>query len=298
MSISFRILFVFCMAFVSCAHSQIQKPSVMVMPSKNWMTQKGYFQTIDNQGIEEQILDYQKALAQDKELSLVLNKLSAEFCKIGFDCKSFQTEYENYKQEQASDIFAQFPEADLRVEINWSIESQGPQKRVSNFSLLVYDSYTNKMIAMFDGSGSFSALNASTTDLLYEIYTSRTDEIERNILSYLENVYKNGQEISLRIYSKASFDGDLQSVFNGVSLSTIIIDWMAKNSVNGSYELQNETENRMFFGNIKRPALDENQKPITSYTWLNKLAAELKEKYNIPCKVEAKSKYNCSLVIG
>lgn len=299
MNLSNRILLVILITFKSLVHSQLAKPSTMIIPSKLWMTEKGYIQKIDNQGSEELILDYQKALSQDKELSLVLNKLSAEFCKRGFECMNFQTSYDNYQKELAVDHFAQFPEADLRVEINWNIQSQGPKKRVSNFNLSVYDSYTNKMIGMFDDSGEWTlSSSVSTTDMLHDALNSKMDELNRSIYGHLDNVYKNGQSISLNIYSKASFEGDLESTYNGVSLSTIIIDWIAKNSVNGSYLLQNETQNRMVFSEIKRPALDENQKPISNYMWLNKLASELKEKYNIPCKVESTSKYKSSLVIG
>ena len=298
MNTSNRILLVILITFKSLVHSQLVKPSTMIVPSILWMTEKGYMQKIDNQGLEELIPDYQKALSQDKELPLVLNKLSAEFCKRGFECMSFQTSYDNYKQELASDNFAQFPEADLRVEINWNIESQGYRKRVSNFNLSVYDSYTNKMIGTFDVSLNWVIQIVSTTDMLHEALVYRIDELDRNIYSHLDNVYKNGQSISLRIYSKESFEDDLESTYNGVSLSTIIIDWIAKNSINGSYVLQIETQNRMLFSEIKRPALDENQKPILNYLWINKLASELKVKYNIPCKIESKSKYNSTLVIG
>ena len=117
-------------------------------------------------------------------------------------------------------------------------------------------------------------------------------------MAFTEDVYKNGQEISLNIVTIGNFEGDLESKYNGVSISTIIEDWISKNSVNGLYTIQNQTSTRIIFREIRRPVFDENQKQMNNHIWLTKLVKELKEKYNIPCKIESTSKYKSSIIIG
>jgi hypothetical protein len=293
-----KITLVFFFCITTMLNAQMSKPSIMFIPSKFWMFEKGYTQKINNQGSEEVILDYQKALTVDKDLTSVLNMLSSEFSKYGLPCISLEMSYNQYQQELGSGNLPEFPTADLRIEFNWKIEVQGPKKRISNFSLTAFDSYTNKMIGMIDISGDWASSQFSNTDMLRESLLSKSDALISNIMAFTEDVYKNGQEISLNIVTIGNFEGDLESKYNGVSISTIIEDWISKNSVNGLYTIQNQTSTRIIFREIRRPVFDENQKQMNNHIWLTKLVKELKEKYNIPCKIESTSKYKSSIIIG
>jgi hypothetical protein len=154
------------------------------------------------------------------------------------------------------------------------------------------------MIGMFDISGEWVSSQFSNTDMLRESLPYKMNGLQSNLMAFIDDVYKNGQEISLRIVTKGNFQDDLESTYNGVSLSTIIEDWISKNSVNGLYTIQTQTSTRIIFSEIRRPVLDENQKQMNNHIWLTNLVKELKEKYNVPCKVESTSKYKSSIIIG
>jgi len=70
LSISFVFVTILCF-------SQAKKPELMVMPSDVWCNDKGYMISYDNQGVQEEIPDYKKAVKSDKELTNVISKIGA-----------------------------------------------------------------------------------------------------------------------------------------------------------------------------------------------------------------------------
>jgi hypothetical protein len=55
--LSIALFFVSALCF-----SQAKKPELMVVPSDVWCNEKGYMTTFDNQGVQEQIPDYKRAV--------------------------------------------------------------------------------------------------------------------------------------------------------------------------------------------------------------------------------------------
>ena len=50
------------------------KTSFMVVPGDNWMTQNGYYKMVDNQGDEEPVFNYKKALLENTDICYSLDK--------------------------------------------------------------------------------------------------------------------------------------------------------------------------------------------------------------------------------
>jgi len=291
-----RLTALLILSFSTMLNAQNYKPSIMLMPSKFWMVDRGYTIKYDNQGLEAIELDYDKALKGDKDLISVLNSFGSKFMNYGFQVESFENAYNNYKQDTVNKLGG-FSKADIRIELNWKIEQLGPKKRLSQLSIVAFDSYTDKVIGMIESSGEMMMASISNTEMLNEAFYARIDQLNVNINAYTDDILKNGQEINLRVVTSGEFQGDLESIYNGVELATIIEDWISKNAVNNRYQVEIKTKRQIRFSAIRRPIFEEGQQ-INSHIWVSKLATELREKYNVPCKVESRNKFKTSLIIG
>ena len=72
-----------------------KKPTVMILPSDNWCTQRYFTTTYDNQGVKEHIPNYQQAFQEDIELGTVISKIGELLNKMGYSLKDAEQEIKN-----------------------------------------------------------------------------------------------------------------------------------------------------------------------------------------------------------
>lgn len=293
-----KIVLFFSLLISSLCNSQLDKPSVMFVPSKLWMHEQGYTIKQDVQGIEVLSLDYDKALLQNKDLRGVLTMMNGVISNYGYLVKDFEQSLLNYKNDLSLDKSAHFPEVDIRVEISWEVSVNGPRKKV-DCSLRAIDSYTEKQIAELSKSSDWiMGSSISTIELLKEAMLSGMDNFSLNLNAFMEDTYRNGREITLQIATSPDWVSDFESVFNGIELELIIEDWVAKNSMNNKYFINSSTQTKMNFNQLRIPLFNANKEPINTRGWLRMLQQDLKSTYGIPCKIENSSNYKYTLIIG
>ena len=66
-------------------YAQMKKPSIIVIPSKQWMKAGGHTMQFNNQGMTENVPNYRSALESDPTLNQVLVKLSGVIRNRGFE---------------------------------------------------------------------------------------------------------------------------------------------------------------------------------------------------------------------
>ena len=283
----------------SVMFSQMKRPILMFMPSKAWMYEQGYTIKQDLQGVEVVSMDYEKALLQNKDLQSVLSMLEEEFTKYDYPIKDFQTIYNLYKEQIALGEIVNFPEAEITIEVSWKVAMNGPKRKIEEFTLRGFDSYTNKIIAQISGSGNWIVdSKLSNTFLIKESILTGIDLFNSNILSFINNTFDNGREITLGISTSFSWDGDLESEFKDNTIASIIEEWISKNTIKNQYHLMLSTNTKMNFDQLRIPVLNANQESMSSLDWIRMLQKELKNNYGIPCKINAESMYKIALEIG
>ena len=82
-------------------YAQMKKPSVMVLPSKQWMTAGGHMMQFNNQGTTENHPNYRSALESDATLNQVLVKLSGVIKDRGFTVKMLEAQLDKVDQKMA-----------------------------------------------------------------------------------------------------------------------------------------------------------------------------------------------------
>jgi hypothetical protein len=309
----YLILICFLLMNISIASGQAKKPTIMVVPSDVWCTKNGYMLNYDNQGSIERIPDYKRALQENSDLLLVVSKIGGLMAERGFALKTLEGSLKSLQSESAEDALLtskggaevnespidklkKTAKADIIMQMTWTINETGPKKSVT-FILNGIDSYTDKQIASASGTGAPS-FSAELPVLLEEAALSQLDNFNAQLQAHFDDLLANGREISLRIKTFSSFDGDLEKEYGGEELGSIIEKWVSDNTVKGRFNTTDATESMMFFEQVRIPLYDSNNRAIDARGWAKDLQKMLKDKYAITAKLMTKGQGQATIVIG
>lgn len=306
-------LFTMCIA---TAFGQAKKPKLMVVPSDAWCKQHNFTKTFDNQGTEEVIPDYQKALSTDKDLNNVISKINILMADRGFPLQDMQQSLKSINNISAEDrlltsrtsgaTIAESPldrlrrtaKADILLEVDWTISEVGPKKTVT-YNLKGLDAYSNKQVAGAQGTGAPS-FSAEVPVLLEEAVQDNMDNFTAQLQAHFDDMMANGREvvIDVRVFDNGS-GLTLEEEFNGTELSEIIDDWMAENTVKHRFSKADATENYINYDQVRIPLYKANGMPQDTNDFTRTLAKFLRNApYNIPCKVINRGLGRCLIVLG
>jgi len=299
------------------AYSQAKKPTIMILPAKEWCVENGFTSSFDNQGVNEVIPDYEKALNTYPDLAGAIGKIDQEMRKDGFPTELLQSTLDQLKQDRAEesvmvsksgaevlsspiDKLRATAKTDFEFHIYWKIEKMGPRKRITQFRLQGIDTYTNQAVAFADGSGEWvSASEISDADLIREAVLSKMDGFKADLQNSFDKMFKDGRQISLNIRVWDNWGFDLESEdFGGEELSVVIEEWISEHSVQGRFGTPKSSATRMDVKGIFIPIYDEKGKPNDAPRWGRELSKYLKSKGVTEIKVDGIGLGRVQLFLG
>lgn len=308
LSISFVFVTILCF-------SQAKKPELMVMPSDVWCNDKGYMISYDNQGVQEEIPDYKKAVKTDKELTNVISKIGALMADRGFPLKDLSATISGIEQREAEerlitskagsqiaesplDKIRRVAKADIILSVDWTVNQVGPKRSIT-YNLQALDAYTNKQIAAVQGTGAPS-MAAETVLLLEEAIVLNMDNFASRLQTYFDDLFANGREVTVRVRVFDNGSGvDLESEYDGMELTEIIDDWMWENTVEHRYSKVDGTENYIDFSQVRIPLFRENGRAMDTETFVRNLSKYLHQApYSLTSKVLTRGLGEAVLIIG
>lgn len=295
------------------AFSQAKKPTIMVVPSDNWCVKNNYMTVFDNMGSKVKVPDYRTALQENSELLLVISKINELMSDRGFPLKNLESSLKSLQNQSAEDAMLtsksgadanespidklkKVAKSDIIMQLTWTINQTGPKKSVT-FNLQGLDAYTDKQVAGASGTGQPS-FSAELPVLLEEAVLAHLDNFNVQLQKHFDDLFANGREVSLRIMTFSSFNGDLESEYDGKELSEIIEDWVSENTVKGRFSTTDATENTMLFEQVRIPLYDANNRAVDTRGWARDLQKMLKDKYKIDAKLMTRGLGQAQLVIG
>lgn len=298
--------------------SQAKKPSIMVVPAKDWCKENGFIDNFDNQGVLEQIPAFERALLNYPNLNSMIEKIGAEMAKDGFQLELLQAKLDIIKNERAEeavrttkdgsgtvaispiDKLRQVAKTDIEFQVYWKIEKRGLEKRVTEFRLMGVDSYSGTTVASASGSGEWAdASDISDADLLREAVLSKMDMFKSTLMKSFEEMFTNGRSISVNIRVWDSWGKDLETTeYGGKELSEVIEDWVSDNTVAHRFGTPQITETRMNFSNVKIPLYDDKGRALDAAKWSRGLVKYLNSLGISEVKVDGVGLGKVNLFIG
>ena len=314
MKLQLKILtFLFFALITFQSYSQAKKPIIMVVPSDNWCINNGFFTEFDNQGTKMKVPDYKRALQENTELTGVINKIGTLMAERGFPLKDLGQTLKSLESEAAEnamtssktgsgisespvDKLKSVAKADIWMQINWTKNESGFEESVT-FDLAGFDAYTDKQVAGASGTGP-SVMSTPLALMLETAVLSHLDNFNVLLQKHFDDMFENGREVTLRIKKFDSFDGDLESEYEGEELGSIIEKWVSDNTVKGRFSTTESSENKMFFEQVRIALMDANGKAQDTRGWAKGLQKFLKDKYQITAKLTMKGLGQASIVVG
>lgn len=310
------LLFLFCEILVPLfASSQThKKPTLMILPSDNWCTQRYFVMTFNNQGDEIEIPNYHQAFLEDTELCAVISKIGSIMTDLGYSLKDSEQELKNITIRSAEDnvttsknsgasilespldIIKRRVKADIIIQVWWKINKEGSKKSVT-FTLEAFDTYTSKRIATSTGTSKTS--NDIVPILLEETVRARIKAFDKQLTMYYESMEQSGREIVLTLKCWDNWECDLEEEYDGIELLEHIQNWLHQNSVNGQFNLTDATENFAQFEQVHIPLMDNKGRAIDARAFASDLRKYLKQPpFEITSKVMVRGLGEAIIVLG
>lgn len=310
------IVLTICFALINIvAFAQEKKPTLMILPSDNWCNQRFFMTSYDNQGMKVKVPDYQKAFIEDSELGQVISKLGELMIKYGYSLKDAEQEIKNVyarssednvtmssttgasMAENPLDMIKRRAKMDIIIQIDWKINREEGDKS-SSFTLEAFDSYTSKRIATTTGVGKTSS--ASVPSLLESAVKSRIKEFDKQMMSYYNDLNKNGREILLTVKCWDNWDNNLESEFGDDydELLDCIQKWLRKNTINSSFNLSDATENFAQFEQVRIPLYNSEGEALDARGFATMLRKYLIKNLGITSKVMTRGLGEAIIVLG
>ena len=307
-------LFIFLIALAFTANSQPKKPTIMILPSDNWCTQRYFMTTFDDQGTDVKTPNYQQAFQEDTELGQVISKVGGVLTGLGYSLKDAEQEIKslNVKQsednvtlsktsgaslvESPLDMLKRRLKSDIIIQIWWKLNREAGGRSAS-FTLEAFDAYTNKRIAT--STGTTKASTEPIPVILEKAVKENVKPFDKQMDEWFSAQQRDGREISLTIRCWDSWDKDLETEYDGNELTDCIQAWLRDNCVNRSFNLSDGSESFAQFEQVRIPLQDENGNAMDARAFATKLRKHLqKEPYNISSKVIIRGLGEAVLILG
>lgn len=296
------------------AFSQSKKPTLMILPSDNWCTQRYFMTSYDNQGSEVKIPNYQQAFQEDIELAPVISKVGELMTTLGYSLKDAEMEIKNIAVRSAEDnvtfskssgaqlaespldVLKRRAKADIIIQIGWNINNSVKGKSVT-FILEAFDSYTSKRIATATGTN--KASNEIIPIILQKAIESQMKSFDKQLDLYYNKMKSDGREILLTVRTWDNWEGDLESEINGEELLNYIQKWVQENTVKGQFNLSDATENYAQFEQVHIPLKNKHGMAMDARSFALGLQKYLKQApFNLTSKLMVRGLGEAIIVIG
>lgn len=294
------------------------KPSLMIMPADNFMSNHKYEMKFENQGSQIVVNDYSRALRDHDGLQDVIDKIGGLWAERGFPLEDLGMTLKSIAQEAAIDNvdassdgqqIAKNPvekmletaSPDIKFTINYSFAEGGFDEKSCTFTITAFDAYTNKNLGSKGGTGE-GDFSSNESQLVAELVYAYMDGFVLDITSHFQGIIKNGREVSIVIKNWDSWGENLESEFgeDEEELGVLIEDWMADNTVDGGPNLSTSTANRQVYKQVMIPLFYERkgrQRKMDTKKFAQGLQKYLKS-LDVPAKVRGRGLGMAEVIIG
>lgn len=273
------------------AFGQAKKPTLMVIPSDAWCHESGFTKSYDVMGETKTVPDYDKALLSGDLTNAIstINGLMADrgfpLVDLGQSVKSISTASAETMATTSKDgmeiavspldMIKQRAKCDIVIYLYWKVNPQGPRRSLT-YRLSALDAYTNKEIAMTNGT-SEPTMTSELSLMLQTAIEGSIEEFAGRLMTFFTDMEANGREVALDIQTWDGSPYDLDSeTDSGDLLIDLIEDWVAGNTVNGVYSLTDATSTMMEFDQVRIPLYDEGGRALDTRRWARGLSKLLR----------------------
>ncbi len=299
--------------------SGVKKPVLMVIPSDKWCIDHGFtkeFVAMDGEKIK--VPDYEAAFIGSDDLPGVISNVGQRMTSLNYSLKDCQHELSGIKTKGAEDkvtkstksgaelketpldMLKRVSKADIIIQIGWIERNENSllsSKKSVEFTIEAFDSYTNKRIATSHAIS--DAVDEIVPRIIATEMEKHIDAFDSQMIKWFIDTKNVGREISLRVKvwdnSPINLETETES---GEEFIDVIQNWMKKNTVNGAFNLSDNTETTAQFEQIRVPLVDDQGNAVDARAFATMLRKYLSSNYGVTSKVMVRGLSEANIVIG
>ena len=228
------------------AQKPMTPPHIMIVPDLIYCKAHGFVQTFDNNGVTEEIPDYEKALTEDPSLHGAITQIASLINQRNGDIViiDLQECINNTKKDAAlssanggdqsesiEEAIIRNSNADILIKLQFDLLKSGPNYCVS-YTIRGTDAYTANTFAPLEGTGKEST-SANPVLLLHEAVQESMDDFLSRMLRYYSSMNKKGRMVAFDIKTTSTSAHNMNSIPRELSPRQGNDDFLYDNSVDG-----------------------------------------------------------------
>lgn len=269
-------------------------PSIMVIPSDNLLEEYGALKTEKQEGRNYVLRDYQKYLLANNSNPLVVSTVQDFFVKQNYPLNDLEQTLKQLNTQEATDmadglekdsktLLLTTASPDIILELDYrsklDLASHNVKERMVDYTLRAIDTYTNKVIATASNSG---MQGESEVELIKNDLTKRMDDLSGDIQNYFSDILTRGREVTVRITVVKGSNTHLSDTnVEGDTYADWMMDYVKTNTVKGAYKLQRNTNEELYFINVRIPLLNDDGTQYGVYDWTRDFCKSIRKNLGV-----------------
>ena len=268
-------------------------PTMVIIPSDQLLKTYGAFERKIISGKEVYSRDYNKYLLNNSNNKALISLLQDEFVKLNFPLSDLE---QTLKQSILSPhwmklmAFKRFKtllltkvSPDIILELDYSykmdMNSRDLTRHLFSYTINAIDAYTNKV---FSSQTYENLVGASATEIFKSHLHKNIDKLSQEINNYFANIIYRGREITVRIAVERGSNIKLSDEsIEGDTYADWIMDYIKTHAKKGTYTMQRNTDNELYFVNVRINTLNTDGTQFSAYDWGRELSKALRKQLGV-----------------
>lgn len=283
------------------------RPQIMVIPGDQTLRNFRMLKTEkDDAGVSYTVRDYAGYFKKDDRAHRILSTIQNAFNERNYPLSDLEQTLKQLDTQSATDnadnlakdaktALLTTAQPDIILEFNYDTSrdkismtshdyTHKGEKNVS-YTLNAIDAYTNKVVATITAS---NLKDESTTEAIQADLKKQIPSLQKDIQKYFSSILKRGRDVTVRIAVKDGADVNLSDEsIEGDTYADWIIDYIKAHSVKGAYKMERNTDNELYFVNVRIKLLNDDGTQYGVYDWARDLQKNLRKNLGLKCTNKA-----------
>lgn len=269
-------------------------PTIVVIPSDRLLKTYGALGCNIVDGKEVYTRNYNKYLVNNSNNKTIISLIQNKFVSLNFplsDLEQTLKSLNNKSLEDEADGFIKDPKTllltkvspDIILELDYEYKrdfnSRDLTKYRLSYTLNAIDAYTNKVFS----TQTFQSLEGNSLEsILRKNLDKNIDKLSSEINNYFADIVYRGREITVRFAVEKGSNIKLSDEsIEGETYTDWIIDYIKTNAKKGAYVMQRNTDNELYFVNVRINTLNPDGTQFSAYEWGRELGKKLRKELGV-----------------
>ena len=269
-------------------------PTIMVLPSDNLLEEYNSLKNQTYEGRKFVIRDYQQYLLANNDNQQILSTVQEAFVDMNYPLNDLEQTLKQLNTQEATDmaddlekdsktLLLTTAQPDIILELDYKnkmdLASHNVSKRELSYTLRALDAYTNKVVASISETGIETSNVAET---LQKSLEGKLPKLSEDIIKYFSDILYRGREVTVRVAVEKGSNIKLSDEnAEGDTYSDWIVDYLNTHTIKGAYKMQRNSDNEIYFVNVRIKLLHEDGTQNSVYDWARDFRSAIRKNLGV-----------------